>query len=190
MHRVKPTALIAVALMAVSIPLATTAQAATSGTAASQHAWGCAIDNALLETHYYEADQNRSVDWTASNNGASNSPLILEPVSGSSSLDCFKPEGGFGGCRFELQLVASDLCLNIAGDSHSVGAWVILWPCNSASNELFSTVNAQVGDQAFQIKSSSSGLCIDVTNGSLSPGTILNQNNCKYADIKQAWFQS
>jgi hypothetical protein len=195
LYRVKAAALVACALMAASIPLAATAQAATSGTATSQRpatsGYGCWYDTALLHYHYFEADGNKSLDWTASNNGASNSPLILEPVSSSSALDCFKGEGGTGGNgRIEFQLANSDLCLNIAGDSHSIGAWVILYPCNDALNEQFTIFNAGVNDMAIRIKSSSSGLCIDLTNGSLSQGTILNQNNCKYGEIKQAWFEN
>jgi Ricin-type beta-trefoil lectin domain-like len=194
MHRVKLTVLIAVALMAVSIPLATTTQAATSGTTVSQQpdtsSYGCWYDTGLLHYHYFEADGNKSLDWTASNNGASNSPLILEPVSSSSALDCFKPEGGTGDGRIEFQLANSDLCLNIAGDSHSIGAWVVLWPCNDAYNEQFTIFNAGLNDMAIRIKSYSSGLCMDLTNGSLNQGTILNQNNCKYGDLKQAWFET
>ncbi len=136
---------------------------------------------------YYEADKSRGLDWWPRDNANSGSPLVLQPVSSGSSLDCFHVEGGFGGSKLEFQLNHSSLCLNIAGNSHAVGAWVILWPCISASNEMFKLNAAGTNDGAESISSASSGLCIDMGNG-YHAGSILEQKICEFGDIYQAWI--
>jgi hypothetical protein len=191
LNLVRSIALIAGALMAVSIPLAAAAQASTSGTAASQRpatsSEGCTYFNANLGDRYYEADKDTNLDWTARSGATSGSATVLEPVSGSINTDCFHLEGGFGNGQVAFQLANSGLCINIAGASDAVGAWAILWPCLYPSNELFYENPDNLGDQGAQFQSASSGLCLDLDNG-YNRGSILEQKDCKYADIYQSWF--
>jgi Ricin-type beta-trefoil lectin domain-like len=94
----------------------------------------------------------------------------------------------FGGQLFAFQLANSDLCLNVARNSHSVGAWIILWPCTYSSNELFLPVATGLGDDSIGLETyGSGGLCIDLTNG-YNKGSILEQKACKFEDIYQFWF--
>jgi hypothetical protein len=188
---VRSIALIAGALMAVSIPLAATAQASTLAKTAPQRpatsAEGCTYFNAHLGDRYYEADRDRGLDWTARSGATSGSANVLEPVSGSLNTDCFHLEGGFGNGQVAFKLANSGLCLNIAGNSHAAGAWAILWPCLYPSNELFYENPDGLGDVGAQFKSASSGLCLDLNNG-YNRGSILEQKNCVNADIYQSWF--
>jgi hypothetical protein len=193
LHRVLPTALIASALMAAALPLATTAQAATAAKTAPQRpavtAEGCTYWNAVLGYRYYEADKDRGLDWTARSGATSGSATILEPVNGSINTDCFHIQAGFGNSQVAFKLANSELCLNIAGNSHSVGAWAILYPCTYPSNELFYEDDAGTGDGGIQIQSASSGLCLDLSNG-YNRGSILEQKACKFTDIYQSWFEA
>jgi hypothetical protein len=193
LRRAMPTALIACALMAVSLPLATTAQAATSAKTAPQRsavdAEGCTYFTADLGYTYYEADKDRGLTWTARSGATSGSAVILEPVNGSINTDCFHVQGGFGGSRLAFKLANSELCLNIAGNSDSVGAWAILYPCTYPTNELFYVGPAGTGDGGIEIESASSGLCLDLDNG-YNRGSILEQKDCKYGDIYQSWFSA
>lgn len=190
LNLVRSIALIAGALMAVSIPLATTAQASTSAKAASQRpatsAAGCTYFNGNLGDRYYEADKDRGLDWTARSGATAGSATVLEPVSGSLNTDCFHVEG-YGNGQFAYKLANSGLCININGASHAVGAWAILWPCLSQQNELFYENPDGLGDLGAQIKSESSGLCLDLNNG-YNRGSILEQKNCVPSDIYQSWF--
>jgi hypothetical protein len=121
--------------------------------------------------------------WSSRGSAAGNGVLIGNK-STTSSLDCFKALG-FGGGVFEFQQNQSDdLCLNVAGNSKSAGAWIILWPCVSSSNEKFSTgfLNNET-----QLRSVSSGLCIDVGNG-FNVFSQLEQKPCQSrSDIFQLW---
>jgi hypothetical protein len=179
--------------MAVSIPLAATAQASTSAKAAPQRpatsSEGCTYFNGNLGDRYYEADKDTNLDWTARSGATSGSATVLEPVSGSINTDCFHLEGGFGNFRVAYQLANSNLCLNIAGASDAVGAWAILYPCLYPTNELFYENGAGTGDAGLEIQSASSGLCLDLDNG-YNRGSILEQKNCVFGDIYQSWFVS
>jgi Ricin-type beta-trefoil lectin domain len=198
-HQAKHTALIAGVIMAITIPLTSTASAATSpatasGAAASHRSPGanteaCWFWSANLHYPYWEADKDRSMAWWARNGATQGNPVILEPQDGNSILDCFQSQGGFGNNLFAYQLANSDLCLNVAGNSHSVGAWIILWPCTYSSNELFSIVNNGLNDNSVALETygGNGGLCIDLTNG-YNRGSILEQKACKWQDIYQAWF--
>jgi hypothetical protein len=191
LHRIKLITFITCGMMAVSISAGTTAHAAISAATASQRpaatAVGCDYWTADLGYRYYEADKDRSLDWTARSGATSGSAVVFEPVSGSSLTDCFKAQGGFAGGAIAFQLASSDLCLNIAGNSHSVGAWAILYPCTYPSNELFYVAPSGTDDGSTQIESASSGLCLDLSNG-YNRGSILEQKACKDADIYQSWF--
>lgn len=182
LHRVKLAALAVCAVMAVSIPwAATTAPVANA-------AEGCAYDVANLHYRYFEADHAKNLDWWGqSEKATSNLPALLKSVSSGSDLDCFKTVGGFGGSRLEYQLANSDLCLNIAGNSHAVDAHAILYACNTNPiNELFTVDDAGTGDGGISIRSASSGLCIDITGGYKS-GASLVQKTCVYGDLSQSW---
>jgi ricin-type beta-trefoil lectin protein len=185
-----PIALAACALMVLSVPLAGSAQAVTaSGQAKSppSDVTDCAYDTSLLQYSYYEADGDKGLDWWARNSATSGHPVILEPVSGSSDLDCFK-QFAYGNSAFEFELGITDLCLNIAGDSHAAGAWVILYPCTGSSNELFIPNPSGLGDDSESLGSQSTpGMCIDLDNG-YNRGSILEQKPCKYGDVYQAWY--
>jgi len=194
LRRVMPAALIACAVMVVSIPLGATAHAATSVKTAPKRpavsAEGCTYFTALLGYTYYEADKDRGLTWTARSGATSGSATVLEPVNGSINTDCFHVVGGFGGGYLAFKLANSELCLNIAGNSHSVGAWAILYPCIPYPlNELFIVNPAGTGDGGIQIESASSGLCLDLNNG-YNRGSILEQKACVHADIYQSWFSA
>lgn len=191
LNLVRPIALIAGALMAISIPLAATAQASTSAKAAPQRpatsAEGCTYFNAHLGDRYFEADKDMALDWTARSGATSGSANVLEPVSGTLNTDCFQIQAGFGNNQIAFKLANSGLCLNISGNSHAAGAWVILWPCLYPSNELFYEGSAGTGDEGADYTSVSSGLCIDLNNG-YNRGSILEQKSCVFHDIYQSWF--
>jgi hypothetical protein len=199
-HQAKRTALIAGVVMAISIPLAPAARAAASPAAASGAAAShrsarvdsepCWYWSSLLHYDYWQADKDRSMVWSARSNGtpAQGNAVILEPQNSNSILDCFKPEGGFGNNLVAWQLANSALCLNVAGDSHSVGAWIILWPCTYSSNELFLPVANGLDDDSTSYETyGSGGLCIDLDNG-YNRGSILEQKECKWQDIYQSWY--
>jgi Ricin-type beta-trefoil lectin domain len=95
--------------------------------------------------------------------------------------------GGFGNGEAAFQLAHSDLCLNIAENSRSVGAWVILWPCTFPSNEMFYVGRSGLNDNSFDLISVSSGLCVDLSAG-WHTGSILVQKTCIQGDPWQAWF--
>jgi hypothetical protein len=195
LRKIRFIALSACTLMAVSVPVATAAQAATSSTAASHRttvaeAQGCSFDTANLHDVYVEAAGDKNLDWTARNSATQGNPVILEPVSGSSDLDCFQPQGNIPGHpgALEFQLANSDLCLNVKGDSHSVGAYIILWPCVSSANEAFYVSESGVNDsEQIQAYSSNSLLCIDLDNG-YQRGSILELKAEVDHDIYQSWY--
>ena len=81
----------------------------------------------------------RNLDW--SSRSASGNAVMLGNKSSSSTLDCFHEEGGGNDEVAFMQDKSTSLCLNVAGNSHSVGAWVILYPCNFLPEELW-----KVGD--------------------------------------------
>jgi hypothetical protein len=174
--------------MGASISLAATAQAASSSATASQRPVAntllasCAFSSAKVHFNYWGPASKRNLVWS-SHGSASGNGVKIENKSTSSSLDCFKALG-FGGGAFEFQQNQSDLCLNVAGNSRSPGAWIILYPCVSTSNEKFTLgfFNGQT-----QLQSVSSGLCIDLTNG-FNLNSQLVQKTCQSrADIFQEW---
>jgi hypothetical protein len=187
LSRIKSAAVITCAIMGASIPLAATAQAASSSAAASQRpvvtaAASCAFSSANLHFYYWGPATDRSLVWS-SRSSASGQGVILENKSTSSSLDCFKALG-FGSGVFEFQQNQSSLCLNVAGNSRSVGAWIILYPCISTSNEKF---NIGFFNNQTQLQSVSSGLCIDLSNG-FNVFSQLEQKTCQGRnDIFQEW---
>lgn len=188
LNRINSAALITCAIMGASISLAATAQAASSSAAASQRpvvttaAASCAFSSANLHFDYWGPATDKKLVWS-SRSSASGNGVLLENKSTSSSLDCFKALG-FGGGAFEFQQNQSSLCLNVAGNSRSVGAWIILYPCLSTSNEKFYVgfFNGQT-----QLQSVSSGLCIDLVNG-FNINSQLVQKTCQGRnDIFQEW---
>ena len=188
LNRIKSAALITCAIMGASISLAATAQAASSSATASQRpvasaaVASCAYSSANLHFNYWGPAANKNLVWS-SRGSASGNGVLIGNKSTSSSLDCFKGLG-FGGGAFEFQQNQSDLCLNVAGNSRSPGAWIILYPCISTSNEKF-TLNFY-NDQT-QLQSVSSGLCIDVANG-FNVYSQLVQKTCQgRSDIYQEW---
>jgi hypothetical protein len=188
LHRVKPAVLIASAIMAVSIPLATTAQATTtSATIASQRpavTVGCDYYVTLLHYDYYEADKSRGLVWWAQSSSAnSNKPAELENKSSSSKLDCFKVEAGFGNGRVQFLLANSSLCLKAASNGQ-----VDLSFCGTnPTTTLWFVLISGLKDDSFSFKNASSGDCIDLSHG-YRAGSILVQKACKNADKYQAWF--
>jgi Ricin-type beta-trefoil lectin domain len=189
LNRLKSAALITCAIMGASISLASTAQAATSSATASQRpvasdtAPSCAYSSANLHFEYWGPLADRSMVWS-SRGSASGNAVLLGNKSTSSPLDCFKGLG-YGHGYFAFQQNNSDLCLNVAGNSKSAGAWIILYDCVSTANELFS-VNTI--DNETQLQSESSGLCIDLGNG-FNAYSHLEQKPCSgtRGDIYQEW---
>lgn len=194
LNRKSTAALIACALMGASASLASTAHAASSSAArsasgvaahrpaAASSAPTCAYSSANLHFNYWGPSSDHNLVWS-STSSTSNNPVLLENKSSSSSLDCFKALG-FGNGVFEFEQNNSSLCLNVAGDSHSSGAWIILYSCVSSSNEKFRIgfVNNQT-----QIQSVSSGLCLDLSNG-FNVLSHVEQKTCQSpSDIYQEW---
>jgi hypothetical protein len=176
--KVKAAAL-AVCMMAASV----TFSLAGAGEAhASVPGCGGLAGGDYFHYNYIYPATDKSLDWWG--NGYRN-PVELESVSSSSPDDCFKILAGYSNGQFELQLWQTDYCLNIAGDSTSVGAHVILYQCVASDNELFSFgIPGIPGGNSFV--SSSSGFCIDLSNG-WNAGSILVQKNCLRNDPWQAW---
>lgn len=188
LNRIKSAALITCAIMGASISLAATAQAATSSATASQRpvanplVASCAYSSAHLHFNYWGPAANKNLVWS-SRGSASGNGVLIGNKSTSSSLDCFKALG-FGGSAFEFQQSQSGLCLNVAGNSRSPGAWIILYPCLSTSNEKF-TIN--FFNNQTQLQSVSSGLCIDLVNG-FNLNSQLVQKTCQSrSDLFQEW---
>jgi hypothetical protein len=166
------------------------AQAASSGTTVSQRpdspdSTGCLFAVANLNYRYYGPNYDRGLVWS-SVGPASGNAVELGYKKSSSSLDCFKALGGFGNDEFEYeQYDPPGLCLNVAGNSYTAGAWIILYACVSTANERFIEYGTSYG---IQLQSASSGLCVDLTNG-LNPYSILDQEPCgNPGDIYQEWY--
>jgi hypothetical protein len=182
--------------MALSIPLAalaTTAQGAAAATLKPLRpavAGSCAFDIGNLAQNYMYPDARTNLDvWAVDGDALSDEgkPAELESPSSSSNLDCFQVQGGFGNGEVGIKLAQSSLCFNIAGDSHSAGAWVIMYNCTYPSNELFYEVGSGLGNATGVFRSVSSGLCIDLSGG-FNAGSILEQKACSSDDPWQSWF--
>jgi hypothetical protein len=190
--RVKRTALIACAVMGVSI-LSATAWVTTSATAASANAGSpyraavkglsCTFYTAIFGDQYVEPVSASVLDWTVKSR-TQGTAVRLGYVSPNSLLNCFHPEGNIipgGGDEFEL--ANSSLCLNIAGASRSDGARAILYVCNIQKNEVFFAYPAEGG---VELQNRNSGLCLDLTAGD-STGSIVDQEPCNSTNLLQAW---
>jgi hypothetical protein len=185
-------AAVVVCIAAMSFGLATAAQAgrapAPFSTTASQRsvvsdtAPSCAYSSALLHFYYWGPAANTGLVWSSAGS-ASGNPVLLGNKKTSSPLDCFKVLG-FGGGVDEFQQNNSSLCLNVAGNSKSAGAWIILYDCVSSANEKFRVdfLNGQT-----QIQSVSSGLCLDLGDG-FHVLSHLEQKTCQSpSDTYQEW---
>jgi Ricin-type beta-trefoil lectin domain-like len=172
--RLRSTAFITCTAMAAFIALAAPARAGSfAATASPQLASAtCTFATADLGYFYYEPKSDLSLAWSSEGAQAGNT-VMLGNKKPSSALDCFKPQG-FGHSYFEYQQYSSGLCLNVAGDSHSAGAYIILWPCVSTANEMFYTL---VNGYGIQLQSESSGLCVYLKSG-LNVYSILEQEPC------------
>src|ERR1700677_70613 len=188
LNRIGTAALIACAIVGTSTSVASTAQAATfsatgsHGPVVSETAPTCAYSSANLHFDYWGPASNSSLVWSSTSSTSGNAVLIGNKKP-SSPLDCFKPQG-FGNYVFEFQQNNSDLCLNVAGNSHASGAWIILYDCVSSANEKFTidTINSET-----QLQSVSSGLCVDVGDG-FNVLSHLEQKPCQgRSDIYQEW---
>jgi ricin-type beta-trefoil lectin protein len=193
-HRFRSAALAIGAIMALSIPLATTAQGATAATTKPllpATAGSCSYDTDNLGDAYMYPDARTNLDWWAEDGNAlsDSGPVTLEGVSSSSNLDCFHIVSDFGNSELTYQLAQSSLCLNIAGNSKSVGAWVIMYDCTYPPNELFNIFPSHVDNGTYVLESVSSGLCVDLSNG-WNAGSILVQKACVNDDPWQSWSLS
>lgn len=196
-HRLKVAALAASAAVALSVPVA--AHGANAATTAPRSSGQfCQFANANLHFRYFTADQSPygTMNWWGPPGSAAagqGSPIELEPPSGSSDQDCFKPVEGGGGSPPEFQLQyfhQQGLCLNVAGNSHNSGAWIITYACNPiTANTLFQFFTSNLNNGSDYIVSVSSGLCIDLSNG-FKAGSILVQKPCSNADPWQSWQAS
>ena len=191
MRRTKLSAIITCAMMAVWFPLAAAVAApAASATPASHHdphisGKSCAFWTANLNYSYMEHETDTGLDWWARGSARSGNPVVLDPVSRSSLLDCFHVEA-FGHNKLQWKLAHSALCLAIAGASKSEGARVILHVCTDQSNEMFYEYPVDGGGIEFQ--SASSWLCITPSAGD-SDGSILVQEPCGgREDIVQGFY--
>jgi ricin-type beta-trefoil lectin protein len=194
LNRIRAVAVAACAIIGASIPLASAAQAApfsaaTSSSAAAAHrpavadaAPTCAYSSANLHFYYWGPPSDKSLVWSSTSSSSGNAVLLGNKKT-SSPLDCFKSLG-FGHSQFSFQQNNSDLCLNVAGNSKSSGAWIILYPCVSTANEKFTldTYNNET-----QLQSVSSGLCVDLGNG-YNALSHLEQKACQgRSDKYQEW---
>jgi opacity protein-like surface antigen len=187
LKRVKPAAMIAAAVMASLIALASPAQAASSPATASQQPDSvgdtCAYAVGNLHYAYWEPEADSSLAWS-SEGAASGNAVMLGNVKSSSPLDCFK-EQYFGNGQIAFEDYLASLCLNVAGNSHAAGAWIILYACgNYPNNERFSENPTSNG---IELQSITSGLCIDVANG-YKAYSIIEQEPCGgLYDVSQQW---
>jgi hypothetical protein len=190
-NRISSAALIACAIVGASTSLASTAQAASSSATASQRpmisetAPTCAYSSANLHYDYWGPSANHNLVWSSTSSSSGNAVLLGNKKT-SSPLDCFKPLG-FGENEFEFQQNNSSLCLNVAGNSKSAGAWIILYPCVSTANEKF---YVDFINNKTQLQSVSSGQCIDLGNG-FNVLSHLEQKPCQSeSDTYQEWSLS
>jgi O-glycosyl hydrolase len=65
---------------------------------------------------------------------------------------------------------ATQLCLNIPRDSTRSGEGIISYPCGGFSNMLFNFVDRGNGLYSIHSVNSSAGLCLNISNGTSSPG--------------------
>jgi hypothetical protein len=174
LKRIKSATFITCTTMAAFMALATPAHAASSAATASPRLASatCTFAVADLGFFYFEPKSDLSLAWS-SEGAASGNTVMLGNKKPSSALDCFKPQG-FGDSYFEYQQYSSGLCLNVAGNSYSPGAYIILYPCVSTANERFYTL---VNNYGIQLQSESSGLCVYLKSG-LSVYSILEQEPC------------
>ncbi|MBV8537952.1 MAG: RICIN domain-containing protein, partial [Alphaproteobacteria bacterium] len=70
----------------------------------------------------------------------------------------------------QLVSEATHLCLNVATNSTSSGAAIIPYACGAYSNEAFNFVNRGAGFYSIHTVNVIPGLCLNVSNGSASPG--------------------
>jgi hypothetical protein len=171
-------------MMAIFFPISAAAHAAVSAPAASStpashhdariSGKSCEFWTANLHSSYIEHETDRGLDWWARGGAKSGNPVVLDPVSNSSLLDCFHVEA-YGHNMLQWQLAHSALCLDIAGASKSEGARVILHVCTNQISEMFYLY--PIDGQGIQFQSARSGLCITPSAGD-SDGSILVQEPC------------
>jgi O-glycosyl hydrolase len=65
---------------------------------------------------------------------------------------------------------ATGLCLNITTNSTQAGAAVIPWTCGTYTNEQFNLVHQSEGFYSIHTVNSLAGLCLNISNGTASPG--------------------
>ncbi|MBV8747570.1 MAG: RICIN domain-containing protein [Xanthobacteraceae bacterium] len=70
----------------------------------------------------------------------------------------------------QLVSEATHLCLNVSTSSTSSGAAIIPYACGAYSNEAFNFVNRGAGFYSIHTVNVIPGLCLNVSNGSASPG--------------------
>jgi hypothetical protein len=179
LNRISSAALITCAVIGVSASAVSTAQAATSSATASQRpaasdsAPTCAYSSAFLGFFYWGPPADTNLVWSSTSSTSGNAVLLGNKKS-TSPLDCFKIYGyvvsGTAADAFEQN--NSSLCLNVAGNSKAAGAWIILYDCVSSSNEKF---YPDFVDNETQLKSVSSGLCIDAGNGLVALSHIVQE---------------
>lgn len=72
--------------------------------------------------------------------------------------------------------VISGICLDVAGDSRSIGGNIQQWTCNGLGPQNFVFTETASGD--FTLNGQNSGLCVSVAGGSSAPGANVDQETC------------
>ncbi|MCM2681307.1 RICIN domain-containing protein [Echinimonas agarilytica] len=85
-----------------------------------------------------------------------------------------------------VQLVHSNLCLDVAGGAMWNGSNYQQWVCNTGNQNQRFKFNS-LGNGEYAISSQKSQLCMELASGSSADGAVIQQWVCNYADQKQRW---
>ena len=107
--------------------------------------------------------------------------FFVTPVASAGTLD---PNPGQ---YYHVKNDFSHLCMDVAYGSKFVGARIQQWDCLDISQEnwrfdVVSTINRV---KYYHLVNKNSGLCLDVPNGSTTPGVELQQWTCWSGDMQQ-----
>ncbi|GGB10988.1 RICIN domain-containing protein [Agarivorans gilvus] len=140
------------------------------------HSWRSEMGIIASDTDLADNSKNKMyVDWVR----------VYKPVTDDSS-------GGENGnvsvpsTYTNLQLVHSDLCLDVASGATWNGSTYQQWICNTGnSNQRFQF--SALGNGQYAISSEVSQLCLELDQASHADGATVHQWVCNHSDSKQTW---